>query len=279
MSHCCTGTRHLACHSVARELDTSHVTVLHGELDTSHTKNAEDTMTGRRKGSKELGKRGTKWHRKLLHDNIQSISISANDYLAHRVGINLIHGETCGVAWLAQHQHVPRECDSRRGHLHRARLKEDGSFHVQYVVYAIERHGQPPSQECREPRKNENPRSRLKSSAGQFLDNPLRWPHALRFLMCVSTVGCSRLMTSADSVSVSHTSKTNVSIKSLQYRAMGVDHIARRLTATSMRSQTSQRLTQLGAREATRLSPASCFSLMTTIRSPDMRLKRDFIIS
>nr|CAD7602793.1 unnamed protein product [Timema genevievae] len=134
--------------------------------ESSNITNAEDIMTGRREGGKELGKRG--------RDNIQSITISTNDYLAHQGGI--------------------------------------------------------------------------------------------KFLMCVSTVGCSRLMTSADSVSVSHTSMTSVSIKSLQYRAMGVDHIARRLTATSMKSQTSQRLTQLGAREATRMSPVACFSLMTTIR-------------
>nr|CAD7196677.1 unnamed protein product [Timema douglasi] len=57
--------------------------------------------------------------------------------------------------------------------------------------------------------------------------------------------GCSRSTTSADSVSVSHTSTTSVSIKSLQYRATGVDHMSRQSTATSMRSHTSQRRAQL----------------------------------
>nr|CAD7200846.1 unnamed protein product [Timema douglasi] len=55
--------------------------------------------------------------------------------------------------------------------------------------------------------------------------------------------GCSRSLTSADSVSVSHTSMTSVSIKSLQYRATGVDQISLRSTATSIRSHTSQRRT------------------------------------
>nr|CAD7593465.1 unnamed protein product [Timema genevievae] len=66
------------------------------------------------------------------------------------------------------------------------------------------------------------------------------------FLMCVSTLGCSRSMASVESVSVSHTSTTSVSIKSLKYRETGVDNISHWLTTTSMRSHTSQRRDQLG---------------------------------
>ena len=58
-------------------------------------------MTGRGKGGKGLGKRGTKRYRKVLRDNIQDITKPAIRCLVRRGGVKrisrLIYKETRGV--------------------------------------------------------------------------------------------------------------------------------------------------------------------------------------
>ncbi|XP_067400173.1 histone H4-like [Emydura macquarii macquarii] len=58
-------------------------------------------MSGQGKGGKGLGKGGAERHRKVLRDNIQSITKSAIRCLAHRGGVKrisgLIYKETPGV--------------------------------------------------------------------------------------------------------------------------------------------------------------------------------------
>ena len=60
-----------------------------------------DSMSGRGKGGKGLGKGGAKRHRKVLRDNIQGITKPAIRRLARRGGVKrisgLIYEETRGV--------------------------------------------------------------------------------------------------------------------------------------------------------------------------------------
>ena len=61
----------------------------------------QETMSGRGKGGKGLGKGGAKRHRKILRDNIQGITKPAIRRLARRGGVKrisgLIYEETRGV--------------------------------------------------------------------------------------------------------------------------------------------------------------------------------------
>merc|ERR1712061_375622 len=82
-----------------------------------------ETMSGRGKGGKGLGKGGAKRHRKVLRDNIQGITKPAIRRLARRGGVKrisgLIYEETRGVL------KVFLECHQGRCHLHRACQEED----------------------------------------------------------------------------------------------------------------------------------------------------------
>ena len=97
-----------------------------------------ETMSGRGKGGKGLGKGGAKRHRKVLRDNIQGITKPAIRRLARRGGVkrisNLIYEETRGVLKVFL-ENVIRDAVTYTEH---ARRKTVTSMDV---VYALKRQG------------------------------------------------------------------------------------------------------------------------------------------
>ncbi len=91
-----------------------------------------ESMSGRGKGGKGLGKGGAKRHRKVLRDNIQGITKPAIRRLARRGGVKrisgLIYEETRGGV-----EGVPGERYPRCRHLHRARQEKDRHRHGRCV--------------------------------------------------------------------------------------------------------------------------------------------------
>ncbi|KAG0692637.1 Histone H4 [Chionoecetes opilio] len=102
------------------------------------TRSASDTMTGRGKGGKGLGKGGAKRHRKVLRDNIQGITKPAIRRLARRGGVKrisgLIYEETRGVLKVFL-ENVIRDAVTYTEHAKRKTVT------AMDVVYALKRQG------------------------------------------------------------------------------------------------------------------------------------------
>ncbi|XP_067883300.1 histone H4-like [Heterodontus francisci] len=94
--------------------------------------------SGRGKGGKELGKGGTRRHRKLLPDNLQGITKPAIRRLAHRGGVKRISGlideETRGVLKVFL-ENVIRDAVTYTEHGKRKTVT------AMDVVYALKRQG------------------------------------------------------------------------------------------------------------------------------------------
>nr|XP_045588878.1 histone H4-like [Procambarus clarkii] len=97
-----------------------------------------NTMTGRGKGGKGLGKGGAKRHRKVLRDNIQGITKPAIRRLARRGGVKrisgLIYEETRGVLKVFL-ENVIRDAVTYTEHAKRKTVT------AMDVVYALKRQG------------------------------------------------------------------------------------------------------------------------------------------
>lgn len=97
-----------------------------------------ETMTGRGKGGKGLGKGGAKRHRKVLRDNIQGITKPAIRRLARRGGVKrisgLIYEETRGVLKVFL-ENVIRDAVTYTEHAKRKTVT------AMDVVYALKRQG------------------------------------------------------------------------------------------------------------------------------------------
>ena len=97
-----------------------------------------DTMSGRGKGGKGLGKGGAKRHRKVLRDNIQGITKPAIRRLARRGGVKrisgLIYEETRGVLKVFL-ENVIRDAVTYTEHARRKTVT------AMDVVYALKRQG------------------------------------------------------------------------------------------------------------------------------------------
>ncbi|XP_045073767.1 uncharacterized protein LOC121562321 [Coregonus clupeaformis] len=100
--------------------------------------NLEQTMSGRGKGGKGLGKGGAKRHRKVLRDNIQGITKPAIRRLARRGGVKrisgLIYEETRGVLKVFL-ENVIRDAVTYTEHAKRKTVT------AMDVVYALKRQG------------------------------------------------------------------------------------------------------------------------------------------
>lgn len=98
----------------------------------------QETMSGRGKGGKGLGKGGAKRHRKVLRDNIQGITKPAIRRLARRGGVKrisgLIYEETRGVLKVFLEQ-VIRDAVTYTEHARRKTVT------AMDVVYALKRQG------------------------------------------------------------------------------------------------------------------------------------------
>ena len=96
------------------------------------------TMSGRGKGGKGLGKGGAKRHRKVLRDNIQGITKPAIRRLARRGGVKrisgLIYEETRGVLKVFL-ENVIRDAVTYTEHAKRKTVT------AMDVVYALKRQG------------------------------------------------------------------------------------------------------------------------------------------
>ncbi|XP_041820398.1 uncharacterized protein LOC121626103 [Chelmon rostratus] len=99
---------------------------------------SKDTMSGRGKGGKGLGKGGAKRHRKVLRDNIQGITKPAIRRLARRGGVKrisgLIYEETRGVLKVFL-ENVIRDAVTYTEHAKRKTVT------AMDVVYALKRQG------------------------------------------------------------------------------------------------------------------------------------------
>src|SRR5574338_214775 len=97
-----------------------------------------ETMSGRGKGGKGLGKGGAKRHRKVLRDNIQGITKPAIRRLARRGGVKrisgLIYEETRGVLKVFL-ENVIRDAVTYTEHAKRKTVT------ALDVVYALKRQG------------------------------------------------------------------------------------------------------------------------------------------
>ena len=97
-----------------------------------------ETMSGRGKGGKGLGKGGAKRHRKVLRDNIQGITKPAIRRLARRGGVKrisgLIYEETRGVLKVFL-ENVIRDAVTYTEHAKRKTVT------AMDVVYALKRQG------------------------------------------------------------------------------------------------------------------------------------------
>ncbi|XP_054984887.1 histone H4 [Sorex araneus] len=97
-----------------------------------------DSMSGRGKGGKGLGKGGAKRHRKVLRDNIQGITKPAIRRLARRGGVKrisgLIYEETRGVLKVFL-ENVIRDAVTYTEHAKRKTVT------AMDVVYALKRQG------------------------------------------------------------------------------------------------------------------------------------------
>jgi histone H4 len=113
----------------------SHKTILSFN-STQQTK--FNTMSGRGKGGKGLGKGGAKRHRKVLRDNIQGITKPAIRRLARRGGVKrisgLIYEETRGVLKVFL-ENVIRDSVTYTEHARRKTVT------AMDVVYALKRQG------------------------------------------------------------------------------------------------------------------------------------------
>jgi histone H4 len=98
----------------------------------------KETMSGRGKGGKGLGKGGAKRHRKVLRDNIQGITKPAIRRLARRGGVKrisgLIYEETRGVLKVFL-ENVIRDSVTYTEHARRKTVT------AMDVVYALKRQG------------------------------------------------------------------------------------------------------------------------------------------
>merc|ERR1712201_7777 len=103
-----------------------------------HTNLTNQTMSGRGKGGKGLGKGGAKRHRKVLRDNIQGITKPAIRRLARRGGVKrisgLIYEETRGVLKVFL-ENVIRDAVTYTEHAKRKTVT------AMDVVYALKRQG------------------------------------------------------------------------------------------------------------------------------------------
>ncbi|KAE8779459.1 Histone H4 [Hordeum vulgare] len=99
---------------------------------------SKETMSGRGKGGKGLGKGGAKRHRKVLRDNIQGITKPAIRRLARRGGVKrisgLIYEETRGVLKIFL-ENVIRDAVTYTEHARRKTVT------AMDVVYALKRQG------------------------------------------------------------------------------------------------------------------------------------------
>ena len=99
---------------------------------------SSNTMSGRGKGGKGLGKGGAKRHRKVLRDNIQGITKPAIRRLARRGGVKrisgLIYEETRGVLKVFL-ENVIRDSVTYTEHARRKTVT------AMDVVYALKRQG------------------------------------------------------------------------------------------------------------------------------------------
>ena len=104
----------------------------------SHHHLNNNTMSGRGKGGKGLGKGGAKRHRKVLRDNIQGITKPAIRRLARRGGVKrisgLIYEETRGVLKVFL-ENVIRDAVTYTEHARRKTVT------AMDVVYALKRQG------------------------------------------------------------------------------------------------------------------------------------------
>ena len=104
----------------------------------SHHHLNNNTMSGRGKGGKGLGKGGAKRHRKVLRDNIQGITKPAIRRLARRGGVKrisgLIYEETRGVLKVFL-ENVIRDSVTYTEHARRKTVT------AMDVVYALKRQG------------------------------------------------------------------------------------------------------------------------------------------
>ena len=113
-------------------ISTNHLSPL------SHHHLNNNTMSGRGKGGKGLGKGGAKRHRKVLRDNIQGITKPAIRRLARRGGVKrisgLIYEETRGVLKVFL-ENVIRDAVTYTEHAKRKTVT------ALDVVYALKRQG------------------------------------------------------------------------------------------------------------------------------------------
>ena len=103
-----------------------------------HISVVQESMSGRGKGGKGLGKGGAKRHRKILRDNIQGITKPAIRRLARRGGVKrisgLIYEETRGVLKVFL-ENVIRDAVTYTEHAKRKTVT------AMDVVYALKRQG------------------------------------------------------------------------------------------------------------------------------------------
>ena len=126
-------------HDSAPHLKKQHAVVSTNQLSPlSHHHLNNNTMSGRGKGGKGLGKGGAKRHRKVLRDNIQGITKPAIRRLARRGGVKrisgLIYEETRGVLKVFL-ENVIRDSVTYTEHARRKTVT------AMDVVYALKRQG------------------------------------------------------------------------------------------------------------------------------------------
>ena len=126
-------------HDSGPHLKEQHAVVGTNQLSPlSHHHLNNNTMSGRGKGGKGLGKGGAKRHRKVLRDNIQGITKPAIRRLARRGGVKrisgLIYEETRGVLKVFL-ENVIRDAVTYTEHARRKTVT------AMDVVYALKRQG------------------------------------------------------------------------------------------------------------------------------------------
>jgi len=114
------------------------VAILHFIILVESSGRQRETMSGRGKGGKGLGKGGAKRHRKVLRDNIQGITKPAIRRLARRGGVKrisgLIYEETRGVLKIFL-ENVIRDAVTYTEHARRKTVT------AMDVVYSLKRQG------------------------------------------------------------------------------------------------------------------------------------------
>ena len=125
-------------HDSGPHLKEQHAVVSTNQLSPLSPPLNNNTMSGRGKGGKGLGKGGAKRHRKVLRDNIQGITKPAIRRLARRGGVKrisgLIYEETRGVLKVFL-ENVIRDAVTYTEHARRKTVT------AMDVVYALKRQG------------------------------------------------------------------------------------------------------------------------------------------